>query len=116
MLAEPGAAVAGRRDRRGHLQNDTGLEAFEHSLLPAEAIAERAGLRYADAQVMINVIDQPFRSAGFIHRPTLKSRLPLTLTLVRRDDGGWDASLASRFGRERTLALAAAMAEALRPC
>ena len=46
----------------------------------------------------------------------LKSRLPLTLTLVRRDDGGWDASLASRFGRERTLALAAAMAEALRPC
>ncbi|MBG4692090.1 hypothetical protein I5F77_24185 [Pseudomonas aeruginosa] len=92
------------------------LEAFEHSLLPAEAIAERAGLRYADAQVMINVIDQPFRSAGFIHRPTLKSRLPLTLTLVRRDDGGWDASLASRFGRERTLALAAAMAEALRPC
>ncbi len=75
------------------------LEAFEHSLLPAEAIAERAGLRYADAQVMINVIDQPFRSAGFIHRPTLKSRLPLTLTLVRRDDGGWDASLASRFGR-----------------
>ncbi|MDF5910061.1 hypothetical protein P4132_30720 [Pseudomonas aeruginosa] len=77
------------------------LEAFEHSLLPAEAIAERAGLRYADAQVMINVIDQPFRSAGFIHRPTLKSRLPLTLTLVRRDDDA-DASLASRFGRERT--------------
>ncbi|MGA4815808.1 hypothetical protein ACPA9J_14420 [Pseudomonas aeruginosa] len=54
------------------------LEAFERSLPPAEAIAERAGPRYADAQVMINVIDQPFRSAGFIHRPTLKSRLPLT--------------------------------------